>query len=265
MNKNLFYPVEKVLASDIAPGLGFNSNITHAVVVNTPNGKQVVNFCSEDYRLVPNAEILPPLIGELGDSWKIEVLSRTFAESMFYIDVIFKNKKFKISGKDDIFPKLTIYNSYNGKMRYQFIMGFYRLICSNGLTIPIVDSLTKIKAMHTPKIEKLVDPDTIKIMVNEFNQNAIELMEPYLILQDQKVGNMPLRIESVIDDTAFPGRQLENVIDRATEEIQSGLAPTDWVTYNAFNYQLNHNEEIGMPEHKKNKLDQEVLDYLLRY
>lgn len=40
-------------------------------------------------------------------------------------------------GRDSGHPELTIMNSYNGECSLKFNLGFYRLICSNGLTIPM--------------------------------------------------------------------------------------------------------------------------------
>jgi hypothetical protein len=89
---------------------------------------------------------------------------------------------------------------------------------------------------------------------------------PYKQLADQKIPNLEERVEEVMLNSKFPKRQQEAVLERVNQEISEyKIAQTDWAVYNGFNGELNHNEEIGMPEHKKNQLDQQILDYLLAH
>ena len=83
-------------------------------------------------------------------------------------------------------------------------------------------------------------------------------------LAGQIPGNVEELITEVIENTKFPTRQGESVLERINEEhSQLGGSMNRWLVYNGFNYQLNHNTDIGTADHKKDRIDEQVLDYLL--
>lgn len=49
----------------------------------------------------------------------------------------FQNPSLIIKGKegDDVFPQIILTNSHDGTQSFKFMMGLYRLVCSNGLVI----------------------------------------------------------------------------------------------------------------------------------
>jgi hypothetical protein len=55
--------------------------------------------------------------------------------------VVFRNPDIMIKGKggDDSFPQIILTNSHDGKAAFNFRVGIFRLICSNGLVISDAD------------------------------------------------------------------------------------------------------------------------------
>jgi len=184
----------------------------------------------------------------------------------FFIDFVLKDKAVIMSPKDTVFPRIQLINSYDGSIRYHFMAGYYRLICSNGLMVP--EGFTKeISSMHTPKLGEETSFEKVMQMASEFLAETVEITEVYKELQDQLMTDWMMRIEEVVQETSFPVSLEEDVVERMEEELAlaEGANPNDWLVYNAFNYQLNHNEELKAKQGKKDKVDQEVLEYLLKY
>jgi len=125
----------------------------------------------------------------------------------------------------------------------------------------------QVRGMHTPKIGKETSFESVMQMTSEFLAEASDAMESYHELEGQPVKDWMDRIEEVTEATTFPVTLQEAVVARMELELDStpGLKSTDWVVYNAFNFQLNHNTSIGAKYNKKDAMDQEVLEYLLKY
>ena len=265
---DIYFPVKKVPVEEITiPGLEHPSGISHAIVVMKPDGvERVVQYCSELYYLVPNDSIIPAFEKEISRFFEVEKRIKMDRWARFFIDFILKDKLVAMSPKDSVFPRIQLINSYDGSIKYHFMAGYYRLICSNGLMVPagFVKDLT---SMHTPKLGKETSFESVLQMASEFLAETGDITEVYRELQDQPTPNWMLRIEEIIEETSFPVSLQEEVTERMGVELEifPEAKPNDWLIYNAFNYQLNHHEELKAKESKKNGMDQEVLEYLLKY
>lgn len=268
MEDLLYLPVEKVPVSEILNDeFEHPTGINHAIVVTKPGGiKRVVQYCSELYYLVPNKEILPAFEREISKFYQIEKNISISHDARFFVDFIMKDKSFMISKEDPIFPRVRLVNSYDGSIKYHFTAGFFRLICSNGLMIPTGYTKT-IRSMHTPKLGKETSFEEVMQMTSEFLAEASDAVEVYKDLQDQVTKDWMMRIEEVTEETSFPVSLMEDVMARMSLELETtpSLEPSDWLVYNAFNYQLNHNTDFRAKYNKKDAIDQEVMDYLLKY
>jgi len=263
---DIYFPVEKVPVEEITPGFEHPSGISHAIVVTKPDGKKrVVQYCSDIYYLVPNDSIIPEFEKEMSRFFKIEKQVRMSRWARFFIDFILMEKGTQMAPKDMVFPKIRLINSYDGSIRYHFQAGFWRQICSNGMMGFVWEK--GIKQMHTPKLGKETSFGAVMEMASEFLAESSDILEVYKELQDSEVPDWMNRIEEVAEETAFPITMQEDVVERMGTELDmlSGTVPNDWLIYNAFNYQLNHNEDLKAKESKKDAMDQEVLQYLLKY
>ena len=131
-DKQLFKEVKKVKATDIMKGFSFPTGIDHLVV---DEHKNILNYCTEGYSLVENKKIFLPIEEKLR-SGKVDFIRqvRTVTDSQFYVTYLLKSKNTKKLG--ELYPRLTIVNSYDGKVKFRHEFGWFRLVCTNGLTRP---------------------------------------------------------------------------------------------------------------------------------
>lgn len=262
----IYFPVSKQPLKDLIPGYATQTKYSHAIVGELETGPKILNFCSSKYELVPNEKIVRPFLDIITDKWETDIQISHSHNSRFYVDVILKKEGLSVGSNkkldDTIFPKLRLCNSYDGSMKFQFNLGFYRLVCTNGMVAPVGDT-TQIKMLHTPSIETLTNEAFLTELVGTFSENAELVTESYQSLAHSKISDIQQRVQEVLNNTKFPKRQEEAVIDRANIERESGIQSTDWLIYNAFNYQLNHNDVFeDMAIDKKTKIDHQVLNYL---
>lgn len=265
--KHLLLPVEKVKSEDLFPGYSFTPQQAYTVVVKEGKKKTIVNHCSKQYHLVPNSEIIKPLASIFADK-DIEIVGNKRFESRFSFDVLFKDQAFEMDKNDNIIPRLRINNSYDGRVKYSFLLGFYRMICSNGLVIPaegFEEHNVELKMRHTPSLGEYVEEALIKEMISDFLVGIKDFSKPYKELKKKKIKSLEETVEAVIENTRFPSRRGEDVVERVLQEKKRTRKTEldSWLVYNGFNYQLNHSEDIKMDEHKKERVDQQVLTYLI--
>ena len=257
--ESLLFDVKKVKTALILPmyqPLSYNS----IAVIDDKN--RILNFCSEDYGLVKNFDIINAVKEKFKD-FSIDIQGKSsHGNTRFQFDVIFKNNPI-MSGIDPVFPKLSIFNSYNGRTKYAFQGGLYRQICTNGLAIGIEGSSKSISQIHTPSAEAGLAIEQINEIVSILLDSSELLSKPIEYLQDVPIKWPEERIYEVADATGFPVSQIEKVIERVQTEAKQ-LEMTDWIIYNGFNFQLNHNEDFSMAPDKRNKLDMNIFDYMIR-
>lgn len=256
--------VEKVHSSEISDSdVLFTTKNEYSILVHTPHGRKKVNDCSAEYNLISNADILIPFETELQKHFKFSVRYNHEDYSKFYIQYDLQVPAFKINKKDNLIPTIKIHTSYNGELKHTIISGAYREVCKNGMVLPIFDQSLKFK--HSKRMSKEF---AMQIMLEKIEQYAAEfnthIKTYYEPLFDKKVENYIERIEYVLRGTDFPKRQLPTIIQRAEIEAEELNQPiTDWIIYNSFNYQLNHNEKIGFHEDFKEKIDLQILNLML--
>jgi len=96
---------------------------------------------TDKYIQTPTSRVVEDLMN-LG--WQVtkvqEVRSRKYKGFQKHI-VVFRNPDIMIKGKenDDAFPQILLTNSHDGKAAFNFRVGIFRLICSNGLVVSDAD------------------------------------------------------------------------------------------------------------------------------
>jgi len=96
---------------------------------------------TDKYVQTPTSRVVEDLMN-LG--WQVtkaqEVKSRKYKGFQKHV-VVFRNPDIMIKGKDgdDAFPQILLTNSHDGKAAFNFRVGIFRLICSNGLVISDAD------------------------------------------------------------------------------------------------------------------------------
>jgi len=262
--EHIYQPVKKVETSEILPGYLTNSDSSHAIVVETHNGPKIVNFCSEDYTLIPNRKLFEPLLATLKEEYNVQVRAHQYKDSRYFVDFIIKDTPNYISKKDEVFPKIRFQNSYDGKLKLSLVGGVWRVICSNGAGA--FQTSKRQVIMHTSSIADGVYLQKTQNFLHEFLADQEKVMKPFKEMAAETVLNLEKEVEDVLDSTDFPRRWKEPVIGRFIEETKTlGLPPSRFVLYNAFNFQLNHNRELAMEENKRDVLDEEVFEVIYNY
>jgi len=261
------FPVEKVPVMDLlGPSIkGVRKGITHAIVKQ--DTQEILSFVSEDYALVKNADIVSSFTEYFGGlGMDTEITFRAFRDVRFQISFALKGYMEEIENGDTVLPMFNILNSYNRSQRYQFSVSVWRKVCENGLHAWVEDA--SMDLLHTPGISNGIAVEESLKLIQDFLPVFEETLEPYYELADRNLHNLEgvnQRIAEVAEAINFPALLVESAQEQAQVEMVShGFAPSDWLAYNALNYQLNHNAE-NLLGRKANALDKAAIGYLLNY
>ena len=278
------FPVEMVNTDDF---FGIRTNPEYSkTVIGTINGEQfLLNSCSDRYELISNDQIFPP-INELLKSNGIDY-SVTYKQSnnvRFYADYIFNNPEFthKIENSDDIVrPKISVQHSYNGLTKYAICFGYFRLICSNGLTIPVEEMNhfnLSIEGKHTESVaESFLKLNKMINFFIETKQVNKEILKKYSSLSERWVPNLNDRLTEVLEknNITIKGTKenskskfntldhISSIIKNESDKLYSGKI-NDWLIYNGINQYINNDDlNVKTPEVRRD-MDQKVFDYLIK-
>jgi len=280
---DLLFPVENVSTESIC--MPANSEYSRAIIGSINNENRILNVCSDRYELVPNAEIFPAVRQVLINSGiEFEEKYNMIDNARFYADYTLKTQAVSVgTNGDKMFPKISVQHSYNGMSKYQIIFGWFRLICSNGLVIPVEEKAAQnlhITGKHTKSIVK-----SFEILTNHLEQFihsdiASKLTEKYDQLADKWVESWEDRVTEVMLTAGWSpykaGKQKKdapkelsenteaifNVI-RHESEILTGSKVNDWLVYNGINNVLHNDDFNSAAPEIRMKTDQKVLTALL--
>ena len=96
---------------------------------------------SDKYIQTPTIKVVEDLMNLGWEVTKVqEVKSRKYKGFQKHL-LVFRNPEITIKGKngDDSFPQILLTNSHDGKAAFNFRVGIFRLVCSNGLVISDAD------------------------------------------------------------------------------------------------------------------------------
>lgn len=273
--KEITYPVEKVENERPA-----NPEYQY-VVRGTIDGQEIdLNYCSERYELIPNDEIFP-VIRQILIMHGIQFTEKYYHlnNARFYAEFIIEDQRFayKIPGSngDVIKPMLKVQHSYNGLTKYVVSFGYFRMVCSNGLVIPVEDMKQYnmfVTGKHTTAIKKSLEQlnDTVTYFAQNAEQITLAITANYSALADKAVTNVDDRITEVLnvaninikDNNKFSTVDyIKSVID--SEINLFGGVTNDWLVYNAINQYINDDSlNVKTPEVRQD-MDSKVFEYML--
>jgi hypothetical protein len=256
--KSLLFHVEKLLVSDVLNADTISS--TEYGIFGYPNGNgkrrgkpMLINTCSNVYELVPNSEVFPKIERMLRKS-KIDysVTYKMLDNSRFYADYQLKTGGVSVGNrKDQIFPIIRVEHSYNGLLKYKLTFGWFRLICSNGLTVPVegkeAENFT-IVGKHTKQIKQSIE--TLFEKIEFFTKNSGKLVEKFNIIAERWVESWEERVISVVEASGvglrgakfnkkteqFEGEIFDKIRQEANELYKGKV--NDWLIYNGINYHI---------------------------
>lgn len=250
------------------------------VVTGTINGKEIdLNYCSERYELVPNEDIFP-VIRQILIMHGIEFTEKYYMlnYARFYGEFIIEDSRFayKINGSsgDVVKPVIRVQHSYNGLTKYEITFGYYRLICSNGLVIPIEQMKhfnLHITGKHTQSIKNSLEK--LNETITYFAENAAQITSAITASYDKLAGNVVKNVDDRIKEVANVANitlvennkfstmnYLKNVI--SSEVDLYGGVTNDWLIYNALNQYINDTELNKKAPEVRHNTDSKVFEYM---
>jgi len=253
-------------------------------VIGQINGNDfLLNQCSNIYTLVKNVDIFPNIEKVLTENnIAFSVTYSHINNVRFYADYIIEDSRYSYNMKnttDYIKPMLRVQHSYNGLTKYRIIFGYYRLVCTNGMTIPIQEMKNfnlVIVGKHTASIEHSFNE--LDKMLKYFAVNAKQITEEitakYELLGGRMVTNLEDRITEVLNAVKMPivdnskFNTLNYITSIAKHDANDNTLGyngrvNDFLLYNAINQYLNDDSRnIAVPE-KRMETDSKVLEFML--
>lgn len=266
---DLLFDVEKIKNPAIT-----NSEYSHIIKGNVNGQIMDLNYCSDRYELIPNKLIFPKVENELTNrNYKFTKSYHMVDNVRFYSTYILEDKNLAIGSNNDIVkPMIKINHSYNGLTKYSITFGYFRLVCSNGMIIPVEGHEDKnliISGRHTKEI--LNSLNSLWSKMDYFFNIQTTIKKRFEILTDRIIPNYSDRIEAVLNATALkPSKnQLEYINNTILNESKILKLPiNDWLIYNGINAYIyksvdaKGNKSKALPE-KKREHDTKVLKYML--
>ena len=254
INRELYKKVEKKSLTQLLPRYKFPPGFDYAIV-DKKKGK-ILNFCSSRYKLELNSNIFLPVEESL-KALKLPYIRKVkiVNSSKFYVDYIIKDRK-NTPSINDVLPKISLWNSYDGVITRRVEMGFYKLICQNGLTT-LSKKWQEIWKKHSTDntSDEFVEEFllSLKGFLNESKKelNVFERMNQKII----KIKTL----KRIGQSAGLSERLLLAAVDRFKKEVKGGMtyinehgesvnhngSPQSLFTaYNARNYALYNNNEI---------------------
>jgi hypothetical protein len=286
--KNLLFHVEKLLVSDVLNASTISSTEYGIFGYINGNGKRrgkpmLLNTCSNIYELVPNSSIFPVIERMLRKAKiKYSVTYRMLDYSRFYADFTLEDGAVSIgNGQDKIKPVIKIEHSYNGLLKYKMTFGWFRLICSNGLTVPVQgkeDQNFTITGKHTKEILNSLTGLLEKIAY--FTKNTKEYSKKFEVMADTWVKNWEDRVLEITAATGvglrgakfnkkteqFEGQIFDKIREEAAQLYKGQV--NDWLIYNGINYHIfnaktEEGKEYATAPNLRNDQDKKVLVEIL--
>jgi hypothetical protein len=261
-----------------------NSEYSQRVVGVIGGAEKLLNQCSPRYELVKNEDIFPNIEQVLfNNAIDFNVVYRSIDDVRFYADYNITDKRFAylMRGTNDLInPMIRVQHSYNGLTKYAIVFGYFRLVCTNGMTIPVAE-MEKFNLSITGKHTELIlkSFERLNEMLQYFVYNAasitIDITKRYETLASKSVTNVSERLEEVlkaakiiaVDNSKFS--TVNDITSRIMAEANmSNLGyngkVNDFLIYNGINQYLNDdNLNIAVPE-KRMASDALVLEYMLQ-
>lgn len=278
--QQLYAPVKKVELNSIFPGREFPRACDHAIMDKKGN---ILSFCSNSYNLRSNSTLFKPLEELMTENKipfdrKIKIVDGT----KFYVDYILR-ERVKSRTVNDILPKFSIWNSYDGTVKTTMKFGFYRVVCSNGLVRPHGTQVNIAKKHRKALGEEdgidisLTKESEILTSVKGFLMDTKKDMEVYE--QMNKVKADVQRILKIADKLKFSKKLLDTSVERFELETSTnksltyvnengeivtheGSPATLYTVYNAINYAIYNCNPKELPQAKL-KRDELVLAEVL--
>lgn len=268
-----------------------NSEYSKIVVGNIDGVETDLNYCSPRFNLLKNENVFPKIEEMLDNANCVFSKGYRMNEDMttFHAQYIIHSKDgvnvgIDIGGTGDfIYPTAIVDNSYNGQTQGALTFGYFRMICSNGLVIPLEgkeESNFIIKGKHTKQLS--FSFELLLTKINLFLDKQDKMQKKFEVLTDRIVPTFEERIVEVLSatNTAASKPQFVNIANTIRKEAkqlsevvdENGVSNfkgiNDFLIYNGINAHIYKGEDSegnkskALPEVKR-KQDKKVFSYMM--
>jgi len=282
--QQMLFPVEKVKNTDYNCNSDYSHDIFAYPIIKGEPTKTRVNACSDRYELIPNAQIFP-VIEQIfrGHNIDFNVNYQMTNNARFYADYVIDDPRYAYNIKgstDTVKPMLKVKHSYNGLTKYGIVFGYYRMACTNGMTIPIKEMNEfnlAIVGKHTINIQRSLQRLTqiITMFANDASNVCNNITQNYDLLASSVPANVTDRINealkiagiTAIDNNKF--NTLNYIINKANADsndvnLRWNGSVNDWLIYNAINSYLFDSTLNDASTEKREDKDSKVFEHMLK-
>ena len=206
----------------------------YKAIVREDNGK-LVSIMKDSYQLVPNREVIMPLLDQLhklDTKWTLDPSHSFSDDNRMRLQITFPELKMN-DGRSDIALSLFLHNSYDGSEGVRMFWGAIRFICSNGMVFGNV--LNKYYRKHTSGLEI----GNLKSQLESTYQKIPVLQHRIEMLQN---SNVTKKIRRDVEDHL--GKHVIKYV--SDQEKQNKRAANLWALYNIITYYVSHLVDLRM-------------------
>jgi hypothetical protein len=257
-----------------------NTNTEYCkVVTGLIDGEEIdLNYCSDRYELVPNAEIFP-VVRQILLNKGIQFTEHYshINNARFYANYVIEDQRYayRVGGSADVVkPMLKVQHSYNGLTKYMITFGYYRLVCSNGLVIPVEEMKEYNLSMvgkHTKSIKDSLQK--LNATLTYFAENAAQITLAITAKYETLAGNYVEKWEDRVLEVLNTNKIAvvegsKNTVSHITSTILKeadlyGGRVNDWLIYNAVNRYIYDDAINAKAPEARAELDRKVFESLL--
>lgn len=214
--------------------------------------REVLGVVSPDYKVVTHKEALDKTLSvvEQFEDLRFHSLQTTKGGARMYAK--FESEKEYLIGRtdknepDNIKLNLILTNSYDGLLRYGFIIGAYRLVCKNGLRVG--KDLFAVRRKHTAGL----NIDNIMYQARK----AVRYFNDTVLPNWKNMSNKRVIVEKALEE--LKDKVSHTLHKDVSERLTGKREMTMWDLYNEFTWTLSHEEKyqksLERNEHKHRKL-----------
>ena len=182
---------------------------------------------TDKYIQTPTSRVVEDLMS-LG--WQVtkaqEVKSRKYQGHQKHL-IVFRHPDIMIKGQngDDAFPQILLTNSHDGKAAFNFRVGIFRLVCSNGLVISDAD-FSNVSIRHINYTF-----ETLQTKIQEVIAKLPGLVQKINLFKSTELTEMQM-IDFAAKASALRTKQRVNVLDLLSAERDEDRGNDLWLVFN---------------------------------
>jgi hypothetical protein len=182
---------------------------------------------TDKYVQTPTSRVVEDLMN-LG--WQVtkaqEVKSRKYKGHQKHI-VVFRHPNITIKGAngDDAFPQILLTNSHDGKAAFNFRVGIFRLVCSNGLVISDAD-FNNVSIRHTNYTF-----ETLQTKIQEIISKLPNLVQKINLFKSTQLTEAQMA-DFAQKAAALRTKKTVNIMDVLTADRPQDAGTDLWVVFN---------------------------------